>query len=175
MIVMVVTYQCSVCFEAWPKNIVLPRHCNNFICDRCKKDESSPKRFSVENKMIPSKVPIDLQGLTHIEEMLISRAFLVIHVYVKQGGQRGYSGHCINFPQNVSELADVLPRCPKDLALIIVTVTGYSGNARSLFVRRSIVPRALQWLIANNPVYSDVQSNYQIVSTLPQDGVPDEL
>ena len=168
-------HQCSVCFEVWPQNIVLPRNCNNFICDRCKKDKSSPKRFSVENNMIPSKVPIELQGLTQIEEMLISRAFPVIHVYVKQGGQRGYSGHCINFPQNVSELADVLPRCPKDLALIIVNVKGYSGNARSLFVRRSIVLRALQWLIANNPVYSDVQINYQIVSTLPQDGVPDEL
>ena len=29
--------------------------------------------------------------------------------------------------------------------------------------------------MANNPVYSDVHINYQIVSTLPQDGVPDEL
>ena len=72
--------------------------------------------------MIPSKVPIELQGLTQIEEMFISRAFPVIHVYVKQGGQRGYSGHCINFPQNVSELADVLPRCHRDLALSIVNV-----------------------------------------------------
>ena len=71
------------------KNIVLPRNCNNFICDRCKKDKSSPKRFSVENDMIPSKVAIELQGLTQIEEILISRAFPVIHVYVKQGGQRG--------------------------------------------------------------------------------------
>ena len=153
---------CSICFEAWPKNNVLQRNSNNFICDKCKKDKSYPKRFSTGNDMIPSKVPIELQGLTETEEMLISRAFPVIHVFIKQGGQRGYSGHCINFPQNVSELADVLPRCPKDLALILVNVKGHSGNTKSLFVGRSVVLRALQWLVASNPVYIiDIKINYK--------------
>ncbi len=121
---------CSICFEAWPK-YVLHKNCENYVCDKCKKDKSYPRRLSVDNDMIPSKVPIELQGLTQTEERLISRAFPVIHVYIKEGGQRGYSGHCINFPQNVSELANVLPRCPKELALIVVR---HSGNTKSLFV-----------------------------------------
>lgn len=45
--------------------------------------------------MIPSSVPMELQNLTQIEEMLIARALPLIRVYMKPGGQRGYSGHCI--------------------------------------------------------------------------------
>lgn len=40
-----------------------------------------------------------------------------MRVYVKPGGQRGYSGHCINLPQNVKEIAAALPRCPSQLHL----------------------------------------------------------
>ena len=49
--------------------------------------------------MIPSHVPLELQNLTQIEEMLIACALPIMRVYIKPGGQRGYSGHCINLPQ----------------------------------------------------------------------------
>lgn len=35
----------------------------------------------------------------------MARALPLIHVYLKPGGQKGFSGHWINLPQNVSELA----------------------------------------------------------------------
>ena len=41
--------------------------------------------------MIPSAVPKELQGLTQIEEMLISCALPIMKVYVKPGGQH-YGG-----------------------------------------------------------------------------------
>ena len=66
--------------------------------------------------MIPSAVPTQLSGLTQVEEMLIAKALPIMHIYIKPGGQRGYSGHTINLPQNVSELAQSLPRYPKDLS-----------------------------------------------------------
>ncbi len=47
--------------------------------------------------------------------MLIARALPIMRVYIKPGGQRGYSGHCINLPQNVTELATSLPRYPQRL------------------------------------------------------------
>ena len=43
-------------------------------------------------------------------------------IYIKPGGQRGYSGHCINLPQQVKELASSLPRFPKDLPVITCIV-----------------------------------------------------
>ena len=55
--------------------------------------------------MDPGKVPEELQGLTEIEEMLIARVFPVMSVYKLRGGQYGYHGNVINFPQNVKEFA----------------------------------------------------------------------
>ena len=72
--------------------------------------------------MIPSTVPLELQGLTQVEEMLIARAIPIMRVYVKPGGQRGYSGHCINLPQKISELSESLPRYAKEIPLILVTM-----------------------------------------------------
>jgi hypothetical protein len=72
--------------------------------------------------MIPSPVPHELQKCTQIEEMLIARALPIMRVYIKPGGQRGYSGHCVNLPQNVKVLATSLPRYPKELSVIIVKV-----------------------------------------------------
>jgi len=63
--------------------------------------------------MTPSPVPLQLQGLTQFEEMLIAREFPIMHVYTKPGsGQRAYKGHVITLPQDVQQLADILPRCP---------------------------------------------------------------
>ena len=59
-------------------------------------------------------------GLSQVEEMLIARTLPIIHIYVKPGGLRSYSGHCVNVPQNITELANILPRFPKDLSIIII-------------------------------------------------------
>ncbi|CAH3106109.1 unnamed protein product [Porites lobata] len=109
--------QCTVCFEAWPLKSN-PRRANHYQCQRCTRDKQQPKKFSKENDMLPSLVPLQLLGLTQVEEMLIARALPIMRVYIKPGGQRGYSGHVINLPQNIAELAHSLPRYPKDLSVI---------------------------------------------------------
>ena len=167
-------YHCSVCLEAWPTSKAC-RQCTNYVCGRCKDDRKSPKLFSAENGMIPSKVPDELQGLTQTEEMLIARALPVVNIYIKPGGQRGYSGHCINLPQNVFELAKSLPRSAKDLKLIVVKINGNSGSSKSLFVRRSVVFSVLLWLIDNNPLYKDVNLDSDAILALPIGVVPDDL
>lgn len=45
---------------------------NKYVCSRCSRDKSVPKKFSAQNSMIPSPVPKELQGLTQFEEMLIA-------------------------------------------------------------------------------------------------------
>ena len=65
--------------------------------------------LQVDNTMIPAPVPIELQGLTQTEEMLIAQALPIMRIYIKPGGQRGYSGHCLKLPQDLNELASVLP------------------------------------------------------------------
>ena len=148
-------YQCSLCQEAWPINFT-PRLHNQYQCSRCTNDKELPKKFSKENCMIPSSVPPQLEGLTQVEEMLVARALPIMRVYIKPGGQRGYSGHCINLSQNVAELAHSLPRYPKDLSVIVVKMKGKDNNFKDVTVRRQNVADALQWLINNNPHYKDI-------------------
>ena len=87
----------NICREAWPlKSKPMSPDC--YICSRCSRDTKSPEKFSLENSMIPSPVPHELQNLTQVEEMLIARALPIMRVYI------GYSGHCVNLPQNMKEL-----------------------------------------------------------------------
>ena len=79
-------------------------------------------RNFVENSMVPGQVPEQLQNLTQVEEMLIARALPIMRVCIKPGGHRGYSGHCINLPQNITEIASALSRYPKDISVIVVKV-----------------------------------------------------
>ncbi len=120
--------------------------------------------------MIPLPVPHELQNLTQIEEMLIARALPIMRVCIKPGGQRGYSGHCINLPQNVTELATSLPRYPKDLAVIIVKVKRRDNTFKDVTVRKQKVHIALVWLI-NNPHYSEIIINEDALNSLPENSV----
>ena len=98
-----------------------------------------------------------------------------MRVYIKPGGQRGYSGHCINLPQNIKTLATSLPRYPKDLSMIIVKVKARNNTFKGVTVRRQKVHDALLWLIRNNPQYSDIEIDEQALNILPNNGVPSEL
>ena len=167
-----VVSQCTVCFEAWP---LKSKPKATYVCSRCSRDKISPKKFSVENSLIPSPVPNELKDLTQIEEMLIARALPIMRVYIKPGGQRGYSGHCINLPQNVTELATSLPRYSKDLAVIIVKVKGRDNTFRDVSVRKQKVHNALVWLINNNPHYSEITINEDALDLLPENGVVPDL
>ena len=164
--------QCTVCQEAWP---LKSKPNTPYVCLRCSRDKKSPKKFSCQNSMIPSCVPHELQNLTQIEEMLIARALPIMRVYIKPGGQRGYSGHCINLPQNIKELAMSLPRYPKDLAVIIVKAKGRENTFRDVTVRKQKVHDALVWLINNNPHYSELLINEDALNSLPENGVPPDL
>ena len=125
--------------------------------------------------MIPSKVPAELQELTQIEEMLIARALPIMRVYIKPGGQRGYTGHCINLPQEVKELASKLPRFPKDLPVIIVGMKGKENTMKNIKVRTAKVHAALLWLIKNNPHYQNLEINLEALNYLPENGVPSDF
>ena len=73
-----------------------------------------------------------------------------MRVYVKSGGrQKGYSGHCINLPQNVPDLAGSLPCCPCSIRY------DYCDNGQ-FHVRKQKVEQALYWLVKHNPQYKNV-------------------
>lgn len=129
--------------------------------------------------MIPFPVQKELQGLTQFEEMLIARAFLVMHVYTKpRGGQRAYKGYVITLSQYVEQLADILLRYPKDLPVIIFTINGKDNSSSDFVVRSKKVEEALNWLTGekengqpNNPLYKNVRIDKKTLANLPGHGI----
>ena len=71
-----------------------------------------------------------LQGLTQVEEMLISAVMPIMSVYRLPQGQFGYSGHVINLPQDVTSFAQSLPRLPSELDVIVVRKEGANQTHR---------------------------------------------
>lgn len=126
-----------------------------------------PIELRVQNFMIPTTVPVELQDLTQIEEMLIARALPFMKVLVNPGGQRGYNGQCINLTQNVSAIVKFLPRCPRDIPLIVITAMKCNNYFKDVIVRRQKVERTLYWLIKNNPVNRDVTIDREVLDVVP--------
>ena len=115
-----------------PPRAYTPSRCS---CQRCKKDNQSPKLFSSDN-MDPGSVPAELQGLSQTEEMLIARSCPIMRVIHLKGGQLGSDAR----PNQLQKI--VLPalfhlRCPSQShqrsargRTRLTTVTSISAVAR---------------------------------------------
>lgn len=102
--------------------------------------------------------------------MLISAVLPIMSLYKLSHGQYAYSGHVINLPQDVVSFSNSLPRLPSELDIIIVRKEGAADSHRDFHVRRAVVLRALQWLVANKKYYRNVHINPEALSMLPEDG-----
>ncbi|KZS90830.1 hypothetical protein SISNIDRAFT_475274 [Sistotremastrum niveocremeum HHB9708] len=89
--------------------------------------------------------------------------------------QRGMKGNIIVFPQRPDRLLDILPPSVDDIITPICVVfvgsckpskVWLKNNAKPLVVRREKVRRALQWLQRNNPLYSDVRIDHELLNSL---------
>ena len=113
-----------------------------------------------------------LQGLTQVEEMLISAVMPIMSIYRLPLGQYGYSGHVINLPQDIASFATSLPRLPSELDVVVVRKEGANQSHRDFRVRRSVVHRALEWQVTHNIYYraNQIHISQDALAQLPQDG-----
>jgi len=93
---------------------------------------------------------------------------MFIHM-LKHGGIAA-NGHCVTFPQNVSEPCQILPKLPTDIQIICVRKTGNSAKSKDFKVRRYVVQSALYWLKSNNVAYSDITISQDRLNLLPENG-----
>ncbi|KAI1785044.1 hypothetical protein LXA43DRAFT_857569, partial [Ganoderma leucocontextum] len=125
------------------------------------------------------KCPSQLQGLSYVEQLLIS---LYRHNYcvaqVRQG-QRFMVAHAIIFQQPVSKVYSVLPPPRKDLDDCLAIL--FTGSAKPsdedfsrtpFLVRHCVVLRALQWLKWNHPDYADIEISTTNLQTYYPEGQP---
>ncbi len=140
--------QCTICKETWPTR---------------------------QNAMDPGTVHEQLRGLTQVEEMLISRVCPIMRVCRKHGGQREYKGHVLNLPQDIQSFLSRLPSRVVDLPVLIVRRHGAEDTHRDFTVRRHKVLEAVLWLKTNNPFFKDIEIDRDVIQSLPENGIPDEL
>ena len=112
-----------------------------------------------------------MQGLTQVEEMLISSVMPIMSVYRLPLGQYGYTGHVINLPQDVVSFLRLLPRVPTELDVLVVRKDNEHSH-RDFRVCRSVVQDALTYLIENNKYFraNDICLNEKALQDLPDDG-----
>lgn len=82
-------------------------------------------------------MPLELHGLTQVEEMLISTVVPMMSLYRLSMGQYSYSGHIVNLSQNASSFVISLPRLASDIDIILVREGRCSGSHKDFRVRRS--------------------------------------
>ena len=112
------------------------------------------------DKVAQYHIPEELACLTMYEKLLIRRcANFVPSVHLKNG-IFGLNGHCVTFPQDISEMCDELPQRKETL----VTFVRNLGNKdtdnvfpTSLRVNRLKVVIALKWLQKYNPFYRNIK------------------
>ena len=162
---------CSVCKE----RRLNMNMANEKVCKRCYSDKNTVKMFSFENNMDPGPIPDQLKDLSLTEQQLISRIAPAIHVHMLKHGGIASSGHCVTFPQDVNEPAQILPKLPHEINIIKLRKTGRNNTNKEFRVRRYSVQHALDWLKDNNPAYSDIIICNERLNQLPLDNEVDLL
>jgi len=163
------------------------------LCFPCRSALSRRKlpRFALANLNVIGAIPPELQSLTLVEELIVSRCRAKLCIVKLQDHnddvdlptvQRGMKGHIIVFPQHPENLPDVMPAPISDIiSPICILFCGSSvptpqwlkEKARPLVMRREVILNALQWLRAHNPLYQNVVIDMSRISMLPENDVLD--
>ena len=158
-------YTCKTCCESR-----IEMKLSDGICKRCRSDKGSIKMFSDENIMDPKPLPNELSSMTLIEQQLIARISPCIHIHMLKHGGIASSGHCVTFPQEINEPAQIFPRLPQEIDIVKVRKYGKNDTSKDFRIRRFKVQTALLWLQQHNPAYSDIIICPDRLNALPEDG-----
>ena len=147
-------------------------------------DEKTPGD-SLANYRWIGDVPEELQGLSWLEEDLISRAHLIGKIVRLQNrnvtSYFAIKGHVVLVPQDTRKLVDILPASPDSLLDSIRVVWVGKTEPTKLNLRRHFtvrtekVRRALEWLCQNHADYREVQIDEEEIGRWPSVFVAEKL
>jgi hypothetical protein len=144
---------------------------NDRVCSSCQKadknldgDEDMPFLYSAANEMDPGPVPLELEPLTQVEEMLTARVHCFVEIRQVRDVQYKYKGHVVNFLTNTPKIYNRLPLLPEDLDVIIVRPYYLNKDPRmrrqfraDTKVRKHVIKAWLLYLKSNHPGYRDIE------------------
>ena len=154
-----------------------------WLCTRCQSILGKGKvpPYACINNIQVVKVPPVLSVLNTMEQRLISKVQAFMKLIVLPLGQRALAGQSINFPVDVSQVCNALPRPIDESGVILVqsssstsastsTTDGGEGSpstvpssssitthsCKGYVVRKPKIMRALHWLKTSNILYADI-------------------
>ena len=171
--------KCSVCMEC----VIESSHevnNQNFTCSQCNK-RKDPTFFTDNNlhpvwylvddkgdyvrdgdgeKIARYTIPPQLSCLSMAEKLLIRRcANFVPSVHLK-GGVFALKGHCVTFPQDITDMCDELPQRKETILTFVRNIGNKNSDSVypvSLRVNKTKVIAALTWLKIHNPFYKNIK------------------
>jgi hypothetical protein len=111
------------------------------------------------NKVPHFEIPLELKRLSMAEKFLIRRCSNYVPMVHLSNGVFALKGHCVTFPQDISEICNELPLRRESMVVFIRYLGNKNTTAvypKSLRVNRQNVLNALLWLKRHNPLYSDI-------------------
>ena len=164
------TYHCHSCHRFLFQNQCFTTRCNErmqqlglsdnavlcFTCRNWLSKDKMPESFH-GNSMGLSPVPDVLKTLTFSERKLICKLQIFLTLGVLPGGQFCERGSVLHLPVDVSNVLSQLPLEPSKSDQISVC---YQNGQTKVMGKNKVSPfnilKALQWLKANNELYSDL-------------------
>ena len=171
--------KCPICKEC---NIVekpAEKQCS-YKCDSCRKrndpdffidnnlhpvwylvDSKGDYVLDSQKKKIPQfHVPKELSSLSMAEKLLIRRCSNFIPSVHIKSGIFGIRGHCVTFPQDITQMCDELPQRKESIVTFVRNIGNSSTSSISpsyLKVNKNKVIEALLWLKKHNIFYKNIQ------------------
>ncbi len=126
-----------------------------------------------------------LEDLTFAEEVVTARAHPVVTILKLRpnnsfnlGTYRGVCRHSVLLPQNPRLLLILLPSETTSVDDVVRVVWAGKTSpqleqlSRFVSIRKHRVIGALQWLVANNPLYENIQINHYLLKTWEDEFIP---
>jgi len=133
-----------------------------FRCSKLIKKGKVPTQ-AYWNAMFLDDIPEEIKNLSDMEQRLLSRIIPFIKI-IKLGGrfgQSGFRGQAVLFAQDIKEISEQLPLPVTRTSMIIVCEQLENvERCRQFQVNIHNLSIALSWLIQNNPLYRNVNINF---------------
>ena len=134
-----------------------------YVCKTCHgklRKGQQPCQAAVNNLSV-DETPAELAALEKLEQILIAQRIVFEKIVVMpKGQQRKIKGAICNVPVECSQMCNVLPRPPDRSGIILLKLKRklqFRGHVCFQAVRPQFVINALNWLIANNPLYRNIE------------------
>ncbi|KAK3924474.1 ATP-dependent DNA helicase, partial [Frankliniella fusca] len=151
-------------------NIVECKECDTFYWNNHNTCYCHKHSDMVKELLTIGNIPEELQGLSYVEELLISKIHPMISVYRLRGGQYAYNGNVINFRQDVATFCNQLPHAVCVLNGLLSVCCNTPCFQEDFLIRRNKVSIALHWLKQNNVYYHDIVIDLDAILKLPDHG-----